>query len=196
MRPVIVFAGTTEGRMLSEYLSGRQVQVTVCVATEYGETLLKETPWLRVRGGRMNREQIKDYIREQKAALVVDATHPYAAEVSENVYKACADADAEYIRLIRESGQTAAEDAVSVSSVDEAVDYLKQTSGNILVTTGSKELKKYTRIPDYGKRVFARVLSTGEVAQGLRKTGILRAEPDLYARAFQRRTEYSHAKTV
>ncbi len=171
MRPVIVFAGTTEGRMLSEYLSGRQVQVTVCVATEYGETLLKETPWLRVHGGRMNREQIKDYIREQKAALVVDATHPYAAEVSENVYKACADASAEYIRLIRESGQTSAEDAVSVSSVDEAVDYLKQTSGNILVTTGSKELKKYTRIPDYGKRVFARVLSTGEVAQACGKLG-------------------------
>ena len=171
MRPVIVFAGTTEGRMLSEYLSGQQVPVTACVATEYGETLLPENAWLRVHAGRMNQEQIKDYIREQKAELVVDATHPYAAEASENVYKACADASAEYIRLIREPGQTEASDAVHVSSVDEAVEYLRQTSGNILATTGSKELKKYTMIPDYGKRVFARVLSTGEVAKVCERLG-------------------------
>ena len=93
MRPVIVFAGTTEGRMLSEYLSGQQVPVTACVATEYGETLLPENAWLRVHAGRMNQEQIKDYIREQKAELVVDATHPYAAEASENVYKTTLPSD-------------------------------------------------------------------------------------------------------
>ena len=40
MRRVIIFAGTTEGRKLSEYLAVRKVPVTACVATEYGETLL------------------------------------------------------------------------------------------------------------------------------------------------------------
>ena len=46
MRPVIIFAGTTEGRKLSEYLAVRKVPVTACVATEYGETLLTETEYL------------------------------------------------------------------------------------------------------------------------------------------------------
>ena len=39
---ICVFAGTTEGRELVEFLAGQPVQATVCVATEYGETLLPE----------------------------------------------------------------------------------------------------------------------------------------------------------
>lgn len=171
MRPVVIFAGTIEGRTLSEYLSGQQVPVVACVATEYGETLLKENAWLKVHAGRMDQEQMKAFIREQNAELVVDATHPYAVEVSGNVSRACADAGREYIRLIRESSQVTADDVIFVSSVDEAVDYLKETDGNILATTGSKELKKYTAVPDYEKRVFARVLSTGEVASACEKLG-------------------------
>lgn len=171
MRPVIVFAGTVEGRTLSEYLSGQQVPVVACVATEYGETLLQENAFLKVHAGRMDREQMEVFIREKEPELVVDATHPYAAEVSENVCQACACAGTEYIRLIRESSQSSAEGTIFVSSVDEAVNYLKETEGNILATTGSKELLKYTAIPDYEKRVFARVLSTGEVALACEKLG-------------------------
>lgn len=171
MRPVVIFAGTMEGRTLSEYLSGRQTPVTACVATEYGETLLAENEFLTVHAGRMDREQMSAFIREKDALLVVDATHPYAVEVSENVSQACQDAGREYIRLIRESSPVLAEQAVTVASVDEAVEYLKGTEGNILATTGSKELAKYTAIPGYEKRVFARVLSTAQVAAACEKLG-------------------------
>ena len=91
MRSVIIFAGTAEGRTLSEYLSGRGVRVTACVATEYGETLLPEHEYIKVHTGRMDREQMADFIRQEGAGLVVDATHPYAAVVSQNVSKACED---------------------------------------------------------------------------------------------------------
>ena len=171
MKPVIIFAGTIEGRTLSEYLSGQKVRVTACVATQYGETLLEESEYLKVRAGRMNREEMADFIIKESAVLVVDATHPYAVEVSENVWGACCDSGAEYIRLLRESDLEEIKDAVYVSSVDEAVEYLKHMGGNILATTGSKELAKYTQIPDYEKRVFARVLSTAEVASASEKLG-------------------------
>lgn len=157
--------------MLSEYLSGKQIPVTVCVATEYGETLLTENRYLKVHAGRMDREQIAGFIQREGAGLVVDATHPYAAVVSQNVSLACQDTKVPYIRLIRESEKVDFEHVVQVSSVEEAADYLAGTEGNILVTTGSKELAKYTVIPDYEKRVFARVLSTGEVAQACEKLG-------------------------
>lgn len=171
MRSVIVFAGTIEGRTLSEYLSGQQVPVTACVATEYGETLLKENEFLMVHAGRMDQAEMEAFIRSKEPELVVDATHPYAVEVSKNVSRACAGAGVEYIRLIRESSELVSKDAVFVSSVDEAVDYLKSVEGNILATTGSKELAKYTAIPEYEKRVFARVLSTGDVAAACEKLG-------------------------
>ena len=79
MRPVIIFAGTTEGRKLSEYLAVRKVPVTACVATEYGETLLTETEYLKVHAGRMDEAAMGQFFEEQKTELVVDATHPYAA---------------------------------------------------------------------------------------------------------------------
>lgn len=171
MKSVVIFAGTTEGRTLSEYLAERKIQVTACVATEYGETLLAENEYLKVHAGRMDREQMGAFLRKEGARLVVDATHPYAAVVSQNVSLACQDAGAEYIRLIRESQNMESENMIQVSSVEKAADYLAGTEGNILATTGSKELAKYTVIPDYEKRVFARVLSTGEVAMACEKLG-------------------------
>ncbi len=171
MESVIIFAGTVEGRELSEYLSGRGVRVTACVATEYGETLLPQSEYVRVHTGRMDQKQMAEFIRKEAADLVVDATHPYAAVVSRNVSLACRDTEAEYLRLIRKSDTAGTEHAVRVSSVEEAAAYLAGTRGNILATTGSKELAKYTVIPDYEKRVFARVLSTGEVAVACEKLG-------------------------
>ncbi|MCC8162643.1 MAG: precorrin-6A reductase, partial [Lachnospiraceae bacterium] len=173
MKPVIIFAGTIEGRTLSEFLSGKRIAVTACVATDYGETLLTENEYLHVHAGRMDEWAMAAFLREKEAELVVDATHPYAVEVSRNVAAACREAGAEYIRLIRDQDAWDAEGAVITASVDEAVEYLKDKEGNILATTGSKELHKYTAIPDYEKRVFARVLSTGQVAAACEKLGFV-----------------------
>ncbi len=172
-KQVIIFAGTTEGRTISEYLASCKVPVTACVATEYGETLLTENEYLKVHAGRMDQEEIAAFIREKGAELVIDATHPYAAVVSENVAEACEREQVDYVRLIRGSSAESVDQAVLVGSVDEAVEYLKKTEGNILATTGSKELFKYTQIPGFEKRVFARVLSTGEVAAACEKLGFV-----------------------
>ena len=50
------------------------------------------------------------------------------------------------------------------------MEYLEKTSGNILVTTGSKELSAYTALTDYQERIYARVLSLVEVISSCAKT--------------------------
>ena len=94
---------------------------------------------------------------------MIDATHPYAVQVTENIRQACAAAGASYLRLIRPSRQANGE-AVYVKDTAEAVEYLKSTEGDILVTTGSKELEAFCALPDYKNRVYARVLSLPQVA--------------------------------
>ena len=47
MPKLCVFAGTTEGREIAEFLAGQSADVTVCVATEYGETLLPQGEGLK-----------------------------------------------------------------------------------------------------------------------------------------------------
>ena len=46
MRQVLIFGGTSEGRMLSEYLDKRQLRHTVCVATDYGEEVMEHTEYV------------------------------------------------------------------------------------------------------------------------------------------------------
>ena len=60
---------------------------------------------------------------------------------------------------------------LGIDSVRQAVEYLKDTAGNILIATGSKELNLYTAIDGYRDRCFARVLSTAEAVEESVKLG-------------------------
>lgn len=59
-----------------------------------------------------------------------------------------------------------------MESPEEAAEFLSGTEGNIFLTTGSKELAKFTVIPDYKERIFARVLSVPSVIQSCAELGI------------------------
>ena len=85
MKKILIFAGTTEGRKLSECLSAAQIEHTLCVATQYGETALNGHTSATVHRGRMKRDEMAEYIRKGGFAAVVDATHPYAVETTENI---------------------------------------------------------------------------------------------------------------
>lgn len=161
MYKICVFAGTTEGRELVEFLSSQPVQVTACVATEYGETLLQEANNLAISQKRLTESEMEALFQAERFDVVVDATHPYASVVTENIASACTKTDTEYLRLLRR-GMSAPEDAVFVSDISGAVEYLNTTEGNILLTTGSKELSKFAPIRDFTDRVYARVLPMAE----------------------------------
>ena len=184
-RTIIIYAGTTEGRRMTEYLLAQGVRVHACVATEYGESLLKEHEHLTVSHERQNKEQMIELIESIQPAYVIDATHPYAQEVTKNIKEACGECKnpVTYLRLLRESisekGEKTksdlsenAEDMVWVADVKSAVEYLKTATGNVLVTTGSKELDAYTKLPDYKDRIFARVLSVKNVVEKCDALGI------------------------
>ena len=166
-RKLLLFAGTTEGRMLAEYLSKKRIACYVSTATEYGKSLLQEEQLsdIIILAGRMNEEEIKTFLTEKKIDCVVDATHPFAKIVTENIVNACKETQTGYIRCLREmetsSEDLAGQEQVRVfESVREAAEFLSTTEGKILITTGSKELIKYTKLTEYKERCFARVLST------------------------------------
>lgn len=161
MYKICIFAGTTEGRELVEFLSNHPVSVTACVATEYGETLLSPRENLTISAHRLTAREMEDLFGKERFDLVVDATHPYASVVTENIASACTKTDTEYLRLLR-GGASTPEDAVFVSDISGAVEYLNIRDGNILLTTGSKELSKFAPIRDFVDRVYARVLPMEE----------------------------------
>lgn len=163
MKQVLIFAGTTEGRRLAECLAAARIPASVCVATEYGETLLPRAEGITHLMGRLDEGQMESLMKKEDFSCVVDATHPYAVAVSENIRKAAEKAGLAYLRLLRENTGSQLEDEVEFAeSVRDAVSMLKRRTGNILASTGSKELSEYTALEDYKTRVYARVLSTEE----------------------------------
>ena len=89
MNKVLLFGGTGEGRALAEWMVARDIPHTVCVTTEYGETLLPAGAEAHV--GRMDSGEMEALMRAGGYSLAVDATHPYAVEVTEHI-RAAAEA--------------------------------------------------------------------------------------------------------
>ena len=202
MCKIWIFGGTTEGRLLAEYCSREKIEAWVSVASEYGEELLQEelmesgnagnpdlnhntclakkslknvqaSSVIKVLRGRMDRYQMEEFIRNQGIHLVIDATHPHARLVSEEIQEACGRTGVRLERCLRAEGeQNKVRDWVEVDSIQEAVSFLSSVSGVIFATTGSKELEALCQIPDYQKRVYARVLPTSNVLRKCEKLGI------------------------
>ena len=200
---VVIFGGTTEGRQLAEYLvqlnkkqERQTIEVHVCVASEYGAQVLPDVDALKVHVGRLEQEAMQEFLRAVRADVCVDATHPYAVIVTQNIYQACKTVEVPYVRVRREMqeepvntdpamqmrgthvGDTDGKrytnetsDSIYVEDTQAAVDYLKGVTGNILITTGSKELHLYTQIPDYESRCTARVLPTRSVVEACTELG-------------------------
>lgn len=173
-REILVFGGTAEGRQVSDYLIGCGVPHTVCVATEYGEEVLAPHGLRTVHRGRMDQAAMQRFICGDRFAVAVDATHPYAVEVSENIRQACGATGLPYLRCLRPKDDVIGgqPQCIYVNTAAEAADYLEWQTGRILLTTGSKELAVFTgRITDLS-RLFARVLPSAEVIASCRALGL------------------------
>ena len=156
MRPVLVFAGTSEGRKIVGELCALGAPCTACVATGYGREMLPPAGNVRILSGRMDAEEIRRTILALSCGLVVDATHPYAVQASENIRKACARTGTEYLRVARAKGRE--KGGERFPDAQAIVRRLNGISGNILLTTGSKGLPDFTGVTDYRRRVYVRVL--------------------------------------
>ncbi len=167
MKTVILFAGTTEGRELAEAIRNSDLSVTVCVATDYGQDMIRESDNIKVLKGRLDTGEMIKLFRDRNADIVLDATHPYAKEVTENIKAAAKECDVRLIRVLREDDTkdfTMPESlkAVYFDSNEEALSYLENTKGNILFTTGSKELKIFDKLKDFNERAYVRILPAKE----------------------------------
>jgi len=152
-----VVGGTSNAKEICEHLASEAHRVLVSVTTDYGRQL-SEFPGIEVVQGKLSREEMEHLIQTRGVRLVVDASHPFAAEVSTNAMLASKNTAVPYLRFERANTRFA--NATYVNGYEQAVAYLAEKPGNILLTTGSKFVAKF--IPLGAERLFARVLSTSD----------------------------------
>ncbi|MBR2591125.1 MAG: precorrin-6A reductase [Clostridia bacterium] len=162
-----IFAGTTEGRQLASLLKDA-ADLTACVATEYGEAPLDGIENIHIKTGRMDTEQMKAFFTAEGFARIIDATHPYATEVTGNIAAAAKHCGIRVMRILREA-QGAVPGAVYVDSAKQAGEYLNDKDGTVFLTTGAKELADYGVDP---ARLWARVLPSTASIEACQAAGI------------------------
>lgn len=150
---LLIFGGTTEGRILAETLVNQGHRVTVSVATSLGAEELGGIP-CTVWEGRLEEAAMEDRVRDFD--LVIDATHPYAEEVSRHIRKACTKTGVPLRRVLRAASRE--EGCIRVDSCKAAAEYLNRRPGNVLIATGSKALRDYGCLAP--ERMYPRVLPT------------------------------------
>ena len=93
-------------------------------------------------------------MRTEQPELVIDATHPYAAAVTENILQAAQRTNVEYLRVLRASADKGAQaeqhllseddgamgSVVYLDSMETAIDWLNSRSGRIHRQQGAASL--------------------------------------------------------
>ena len=119
---VLIFGGTTEGRVLAEAAARGGAHVVLSVATDYGEEVLEDIQDMEgidIHKGHLDTGKMISLIDDVKPCVVFDATHPYAEEVTASVSAAAAAAGTGYVRVRRDIGAQAADPAGSAAPVPD-----------------------------------------------------------------------------
>lgn len=178
MTDILVFGGTTEGRKIAEFCNENEIEIYVSITSKYGDELLPESKWIHTIVGRMDEISMCEFIKNHNISTVIDATHPYAKEVTANIKKAARNIN--LYRVVREkltqisqddSEMTLEDKIIYLDDINQVVEYLMDTEGKVFVTTGSKELGAFTRINGFDERLIVRVLDSESVVNACKDMG-------------------------
>lgn len=158
-----IFGGTSDARLICQLLDRAGEHYRLSVASDAGRQLAGSIQG-EVIVGRMDSDEIASYLQQNGIRWVIDASHPYANALSENVIAACRGQGVWLTRYQRPSeiGRLSHPLLHKVNSVEEACNLARSLGQRVLLTTGSKQLAEYRRgLP--GKTLLVRVLPTAEV---------------------------------
>ncbi len=146
MKRVLILGGTQEGYALAERLA--DLAGLEIISSLAGRTLTPRKPMGQMRsGGFGGAEGLAQYLRDERIAHLVNATHPFADQISANAVAAAQATGVPLLRLLRPAWQARAEDRwIMAGDMAEAAALCRREGGRIFLTTGSNDLKAFAEI--------------------------------------------------
>lgn len=171
---IFVAAGTQDGRGLVEYLLGCGYEILASVVTDYGKLLLPKHPNLKINDKKLDKEEMKACLEEHEIQGIIDATHPYAVNVSRTAMEVAEELGIPYLRYEREVTPLPDYDKLHlVASYEEAAPLAMELGECIFLTTGSNRLELFAQwAKAKQKRIIARVLPADYSIEICKKAGI------------------------
>jgi precorrin-3B C17-methyltransferase len=172
-----VFSGTSDGNALANHIAGQGYPVVVSTATEYGgEIAARHCPGVFVWAGQQGVEARKQALRRYQARGLIDATHPYAGLMSEQLMGLSQSLGIPYLRYERASSFSA-DSGLLCNSTKDAAEQAMTLGRRIFLATGSKDLATFLKAPDAGDcEWFVRVTPEPEFIQRAIDLGVPRSQ--------------------
>lgn len=154
-----LIGGTSESVALARAIASLGIPCTVTVATKSAEALYPQTSVLQVLVGRLDKSEIEKFLQQQHIVAILDASHPYAIEISKLAISVAKQWQIPYLRFERPIVETQTEHSqiISLDSFETLItgDYLYQQ--RVLLTIGYKALFLFQSWHNQST-LFARIL--------------------------------------
>jgi precorrin-6A/cobalt-precorrin-6A reductase len=169
---ILLLGGTTEALPIARALVAEGHPVLLSTATDlvprgrFPEAVERVT-------GMLDEDQIAELISRRGVKALVDATHPYAAVVSENAWRACERKKIPYLAYERPPGVKDGPDIHRVRDHEEGAAVAFSFGRPVLLTIGIRNLLPYiTEARRSDVKLVARVLDFPESLDACRKEGL------------------------
>lgn len=161
---ILVLAGTRDGREIAAGLHAAGYEVMVSVVSDYGRDLAEQSG-VRAQAAALTEGELECFIREKGISLVVDATHPFAVNVSSNASRAADRAGVPCIRYERPLSELPDYPLLLVAKdMEEAAGKAVAAGKTVFLTTGSHTLPLFRAAAEGTDcRLIARVLPQPDV---------------------------------
>jgi precorrin-3B C17-methyltransferase len=174
---VWVFSGTSDGNLLAGLIAKAGHRVIVSTASDYGRELAEAScPGVHVRAGRMGVEARRRELARTQARAIVDATHPFASEISQQLIGLSRELSIPYLRYERAS-VTPGPGAIRCADMPAAAEKAIALGRRIFLATGTKDLARFLGADGAAEREwFARVTPDSASIERALAAGISRTQ--------------------
>ncbi|WP_194190174.1 cobalt-precorrin-6A reductase [Clostridium chrysemydis] len=170
---ILLVLGTKEGKEIVKKINEFREDIVISTSTKYGGELLKDTKFQKLNTSPLDKDGFKDLIKEKDCDTIIDATHPYAKDVSITLMEVAKDMNLKYFRFERKGilENYNDENIMFIDSYDELKWALNEIKGNVLNTTGSNNISKIESL-NLENRIIHRILPSPKIINNLLENGI------------------------
>jgi precorrin-6A/cobalt-precorrin-6A reductase len=161
MKRILILGGTQEGYALAERLA--DIAGLEVISSLAGRTQSPRRPKGQMRvGGFGGAEGLARYLHDERIAHLINATHPFADQISANAVAAANATGVPLLRLLRPGWQARAEDRwIMAGDMAEAAELCHREGGRVFLTTGSNDLGAFAGI--HNAHFVVRVVDTPQI---------------------------------
>ncbi len=162
-RRIWLIGGTRESAALAQLIAQAHLPCIITVTTDAARSLYPDLPALKVRVGKLASAQLQAFVQDEQIAAVLDASHPFAVEISQSAIAFARQHQLSYLRYERPSAQVD-DTQIHASGEQCRFDSIKTllagdalTGHRVLLTLGYRSLPLFQPWHDRAT-LFARLL--------------------------------------